>query len=171
MTDNHDTTSPNLPRDLEAVDCSGSGHSLPSTSDNTNGCACSSCLVKGLKAFKGPLELYLCIFGCSFRPMSMFWYELECRKHLQTHFIQDKKYHCRAPHCGQTFGRWGELTRHDKTHCLRPKKFACNVLGCKYSGDNGFIRHDKLLSHKRNMHDGKAPPSQLMRKLKAKPRA
>ncbi|MCJ1465855.1 hypothetical protein MMC07_004474 [Pseudocyphellaria aurata] len=170
--DNHDTISPGLLPDQEAVDYSGSGLSLPSTGDGTNGCTCISCFVKEPREFrKTSSKVYHCIVGCSFECES--WYALRRRNHLETHFYhrQDEKYHCIAPHCNQTFGRWGELTRHNKTHCLRPKKFACDVLGCKYSGDNGFIRHDKLLSHKRNVHVGKAPPSQLMRTLKAKPQA
>ncbi|MCJ1463065.1 hypothetical protein MMC07_001670 [Pseudocyphellaria aurata] len=168
--DNHDTTSSDLLPELEAVHCSGSGQSLPSTGDGTNACACISCFLKARIDSERRFDRKSCIVGCSFR--SQDWnFTADWRKHLPTHFFQDEKYHCKFPRCNRTFGRWEELTRHDKTHCLRPTKFACDVLDCKYSGNNGFLRHDKLLSHKRNVHDGKAPPGQLMRELEAKPQA
>lgn len=164
------TTFLGLPHDpMEAVNSSASGLLL-SANDSTNGCACISCFVKSrqrLLSTGRPYASYSCVAGCHYVGRIYF---NDWQQHLNTHFKQDKKYHCRAPQCGRIFGRWVELKRHDKTHCLRPKKFACNIFGCKYSGDNGFIRHDKLLSHKRNVHDGKAPPSQLMRRLQAKPR-
>ncbi|MCJ1270954.1 hypothetical protein MMC22_010853 [Lobaria immixta] len=166
MTDNH-TSSHDL-----SPSRSGSGpSSLSANNDVTNVCACISCFVKQQRneLWKPKSLEYNCVVGC---PQQFdFWQAKQWLKHLQTHFKQDKKFHCRVPQCGQVFSRWGELTRHSKNHCIRPVKFACDVLGCKYGGDNGFIRHDKLLSHKRNVHDGRAPPSQLMRRLQAKPRA
>lgn len=164
MTENLRTSVDPSPSPMEAVNYSVSGPSLPLTNDTTNACACIPCFVKSKREFIN----YTCVIGCDYRN---FYWGNNSKAHLKTHFKEDKKFHCRAPLCGQIFGRWGELTRHYKTHCLRPKKFACDVFGCRYSGDNGFIRHDKLLSHKRNVHDGKAPPSQLMRRLQAKPRA
>lgn len=170
LTDNHTTVIDSSSDPVEAVTCPASGTSLFSTNDITNGCPCISCVWKALRYPRiGYDDPYQCVAGCNHQISASDTQKFQA--HFKTHFKQDKKFRCSAPQCGQTFGRWGELTRHNKTHCLRPKKFACDVFGCKYSGDNGFIRHDKLLSHKRNVHDGKAPPSQLMRRLQAKPRA
>lgn len=152
------------PNPMGAANYSVSGLS---TNDHTNGCACIPCFVKSRR--ESSSIRYTCVVGCDYQ--CSIGDTREWQAHLKTHFKRDKKYLCTAPLCGKIFERWGELTRHYKTHCLRAEKYACDVFGCKYSGDNGFIRHDKLLSHKRNVHDGKAPPSQLMRRrrLQAKP--
>lgn len=168
LTDNHTTIIDSSSDLVGAATCSASGPSLLSANHIINGCACISCLLRDRKV-EHRYILHKCVPGCNYQYSG--WVTSDWQAHFKAHFMQDKKYHCGAPQCGQIFKRWGELTRHNKTHCLRPKKFACDVFGCKYSGDNGFIRHDKLLSHKRNVHDGKAPPSQLMRRLQAKPRA
>lgn len=170
--DNHESSLASPSDLMKAANCSTPGSSLPSTNDITSGCACILCFIKQeheeAKSQRQVRKLN-CVVGCALQ--FEWWRDVKWRNHIKTHFMQDNKYHCKAPQCGQLFIRWGELTRHYKTHCLRSEKFACDVLGCKYSGDNGFIRHDKLLSHKRNVHDGKAPPSQLMRRLQPKPRA
>ncbi|MCJ1270953.1 hypothetical protein MMC22_010852 [Lobaria immixta] len=147
LTDNHNSS-----HDLPSSSSGSGPSSLSAKNDVTNVCACISCFAKQQrnKPWRRKSPVYNCVVGCP----QQFDLGLEKKrlKHLQTHFKQDNKYHC-------------------KNHCIRPVKFACDVLGCKYGGDNGFIRHDKLLSHKRNVHEGKAPPSQLMRRLQAKPRA
>lgn len=152
----------------DAVDIIGSrsnGDLLP-VNGNSNHCACILCNIKEeCKGYRRK-EKRNCSFGCT----ANVAYTSNWRKHYKTHFKQDNGYLCKAPHCSQVFPRWGELTRHTKGHCLRPTRFPCDVFGCPYGGDNGFVRKDKLYSHKRNVHDGKLPPSQLMRKLQPKPK-
>jgi hypothetical protein len=89
--------------------------------------------------------------------------------HYKTHFENEQgRYRCKAPNCNTTFARWGELTRHYGTHCLKPETFPCDVIGCKFGGENGFKRKDKLSDHRRKVHDEKATPDQLMRMQKRK---
>lgn len=43
--------------------------------------------------------------------------------------------------------------------CSNPKKFPCPALDCKYNGDNGFARKDKLTSHWKKVHQTVASTS------------
>ena len=80
------------------------------------------------------------------------------------------KYSCTATNCRQTFTWAEEFTRHIKTfHCLHAVIYPCEYIGCKYGGANGFKRKDKLKSHQRNVHLGKALPGQVPRAIKARP--
>ena len=77
-------------------------------------------------------------------------------KHERTHFFHEGKYQCNASNCTRSFKRWDDLVRHASTkHCLYPKQYPCPEIGCNYSGDNGFLRVDKLKSHYKNAHEGK----------------
>lgn len=68
------------------------------------------------------------------------------------------RYRCLEQHCHFNTKRQADLARHYRTkHCENPPKFSCQVLGCKYGGENGFARKDKLKSHYRNVHEGKMP--------------
>lgn len=149
----------------DPMDVSGlrsSGNNLPAN-DTHKDCECMLCIEKASIRVGFSVK---CYFGCNENFQSLEW-----MRHYRTHFKQDKGYRCSAPDCGQVCQRWGELTRHARAHCQRPTKFPCDVFGCRYGGENGFTRKDKLLSHKRNVHEGRAPPSQLMRKLQPKPKA
>ncbi|MCJ1238311.1 hypothetical protein MMC14_006300 [Varicellaria rhodocarpa] len=88
----------------------------------------------------------------------------------EKHLRQEKgKYSCTAPNCKHAFKRPSDLIRHNKVvHCLRAEKFPCNVIGCKYGGDNGFTRKDKLKSHMKNAHEGKFPVNQPPRAIQPK---
>ncbi|MCJ1235904.1 hypothetical protein MMC14_003878, partial [Varicellaria rhodocarpa] len=82
----------------------------------------------------------------------------------------NQKYSCTATNCRQTFGHWDDLKRHIKTfHCLHAVIYPCEYIGCKYGGANGFKRKDKLKSHQRNVHLGKALPGGAPKVIKAKP--
>lgn len=130
---------------------------------STELCSCPKCAIyRGVIARTGR-ELWCTTFSCGYQ------YTRYHANHYKWHFKDEQgRYRCKAPNFDTTFARWGELTRHYGTHCLKSKTFPCDVSGCKYGGKNGFKRHDKLLSHKRNMHDGKAAPDQLMRMQKRK---
>lgn len=56
--------------------------------------------------------------------------------------------------CNQTFSRHSDLQRHAKKHNPSAKIFDCLHQGCKYKGQHGFYREDKLLSHMRTRHTG-----------------
>ena len=80
------------------------------------------------------------------------------------------KYSCTATNCRQTCRFSDELRRHIKTfHCLHAVIYPCEYIGCKYGGANGFKRKDKLKSHQKNVHLGKALPGRVPRAIKARP--
>lgn len=126
-------------------------------------CSCPECAIyRSVHGYRGR-ELW-CICG-----YMTTWQGGYVAPHYRTHFEDEQgRYRCHAPNCDTTFARWGELTRHYRAHCLKPKTFPCDVIGCKYGGENGFTRKDKLSDHRRKVHDGKAAPDQLMRMQKRK---
>ena len=76
-------------------------------------------------------------------------------------------YRCGEVGCKATAANMLDLERHYTVkHCKKPQKFPCPLLWCKYSGDNGFRRKDKLTSHYKNMHNGKALPDKPFRIIK-----
>ena len=95
----------------------------------------------------------LCRFpGCNHKSDS---YHLPL-KHEREHFVEKGHYRCGEAQCEKVFKRWYDVPRHYKVnHCQNAKRFPCNVVGCKYSGDDGFLRKDKLKSHYRNVHLGR----------------
>ena len=112
-----------------------------------------------------------CLVQCGFESYTRYITRNFWKHHTEEHFKQDERYCCPDPSCTRKFKRTADLKRHLQIHCLLPGKYPCEVLGCKYGGKNGFRRRDKLLSHKRNVHNGKALPDQLMRKRKLLPKA
>ena len=64
---------------------------------------------------------------------------------------QDARHICPQPDCMKSFHRASDLKRHSLKH-EESKPFNCEVHGCKYNGERGFYRRDKLLSHQRNVH-------------------
>ena len=88
--------------------------------------------------------------------------------HEEGHYFQNGKYTCLEQDCQTVTGYFSELKRHYKKHCTNPDKeqFPCPVPWCKYSGNNGFLRKDKLQSHYRNIHEGKPGPVKAGRVIK-----
>ena len=83
---------------------------------------------------------------------------LEACEHEKGHFHEKMLYYCAYECCSFHTKRWSDLLRHCQAkHCLNPPKFPCPVVGCKYSGDNGFRRKDKFNDHYRNVHEKLEP--------------
>lgn len=142
---------------------------LPNGSSSQEDCTCISCLGIGIRNgqvswFDGRLG---CRFpGCPYRDdyLAGPFYE-----HEKSHYGQTGKYICLEQTCQVATKNFGDLKRHHKAkHCSNPTKerFPCPVLWCKYSGNNGFARKDKLTSHYKNIHEGKPGPVKAGRIIK-----
>ena len=62
------------------------------------------------------------------------------------------RFPCSHPGCSKTFSRSADMARHFKKHDPVAPLFYCTEAGCKFSGEKGFYRRDKLLSHVRTVH-------------------
>ena len=132
-----------------------------------NLCACVSCLrlCNRYPAYVPELRGYKCRFlGCEFSQ----YHDQGSLNHERSHYGHPGKYTCLEQNCHVVTKNFGDLKRHYKVHCTNPKKeqFPCPVLLCKYSGNNGFARKDKLKSHYRNVHEGKPGPVKAGRVIK-----
>ena len=90
-------------------------------------------------------------------------------KHERSHFDHQGKYACAENGCHFGSKKFSDLQRHyTSKHCTNPgsKKFPCPEIGCKYSGNSGFTRKDKLKSHQKNVHEGKFKPGKPYRVIK-----
>lgn len=109
---------------------------------------------------------YRCHFpGCQTQDIDFS----KIKDHEKSHYGQPGKYTCIEQSCHTITKNFGDLKRHDKAeHCTSPNKeqFPCPVLWCKYSGNNGFARKDKLKSHYKNIHEGKPGPVKAGRVIK-----
>ena len=77
-------------------------------------------------------------------------------RHEQSHFVRNGRFKCAEKSCSAATQKFSDLKRHyESKHCKYRTKYPCNVIGCKYNGDNGFARKDKLMSHSNNVHKGK----------------
>ena len=89
----------------------------------------------------------------------------DARNHEKTHFRHEGQFRCKEDRCVYAAKRWSDLKRHyTSKHCLNPKtKFPCPEIGCKYGGNNGFTRKDKLKSHREKVHERHAKPEKRFR--------
>ena len=62
------------------------------------------------------------------------------------------RFPCSFLGCTKSFKRSANRDRHSRKHQPEATSYHCVVMGCKYSEGKGFYRHDKLLSHERNVH-------------------
>ena len=132
-------------------------------------CSCISCLqicksVDDLECYGGG---WSCRFPSCQNPV--VFGELKLYKHEKSHYGQPRKYTCLEQDCDIITKTFGDLKRHYKgKHCTKPNKeqFPCPVLWCKYSGNNGFARKDKLKSHYKNIHEGIPGPAKAGRVIK-----
>lgn len=155
--------------------------------DGARQCTCASCLLLGatrsdkLERIKDWQSVDKKVLACKFSgcteiaylfcdsPSDDRLYRKDFAKHERTHFGKVGEYHCLEEGCNTTTKKFADLKRHHSNkHCTNAPKFSCPVLGCKYGGDNGFTREDKLKSHHRNVHQGKAAPGKAFQPLKPK---
>ena len=155
------TASPGLP-DLVDLGNSLKGRPAPNESSNIDPitrCDCIRCLEVCIRRepFSGLEYSSRSCWQCRVPNCDQtFRWPSERNRHEGRHFSDGGKYVCNAHVCTRSFKRWVDLIRHtsDK-HCLNPQLHPCPELGCKYSGDNGFRRKDKMMSHYKNAHEGK----------------
>lgn len=78
------------------------------------------------------------------------------------------RYRCAVYGCQYFAIRRSDLRRHHAVkHCTQPKRFQCPEPYCKYGGENGFKRLDKLKDHQKKIHEGKFKPGQALRTIKS----
>ena len=86
--------------------------------------------------------------------------------HERGHFFWSGVFNCLEKGCQKTTTKLADLKRHCCVkHCTNPTKHPCREIGCKYSGNNGFLRKDKLKTHYRNVHEGKVRPGKPLRNI------
>lgn len=99
-----------------------------------------------------------CLLKSSGSELNSYGWCLLRSEHEKNHYRHAGKYICSEGHCSTLTKSWSDLLRHyGSRHCTRAKRFPCPVPYCKYSGDNGFARKDKLKSHQKNVHKGFVP--------------
>lgn len=80
--------------------------------------------------------------------------------------VDEKDYRCPEHHCHSKFKDVRGVLRHYQAkHCTEPSRYPCSVFNCKYSGNNGFLRKDKLKSHYQKVHAGQTVASNTNRRL------
>ncbi len=134
-------------------------------SNLSNICACINCLQVGLgrgpvKSFDNTIGLICRASGCAYVQETNIGMHHKGGPldHERSHFGQPGKYACAERGCKAVAKKFSDLKRHYAgQHCTNPQstKHGCQIIGCKYSGNNGFARKDKLTSHYKNMHEGR----------------
>lgn len=143
---------------------------LANDSSRQKDCTCISCCKIGLPC--GVIGIHGEGYRCRFpscQPSVHYDPVLKLCEHEKCHYGQPGKYTCLEQDCHAVLKNFGDLRRHDKAkHCTDPNKeqYPCPVLWCKYSGNNGFARRDKLKSHYKNIHEGKSAPAKAGRVIK-----
>ena len=130
-----------------------------------NGCDCIVCVGVGKKVewsyIEFPYELPCRVPSCNV-PGHDKIHPFELLKKEASHFrtAGEAKFKCAENDCPVVVSSMTDLKRHyTSKHCTKYEKFPCPLVWCKYSGDNGFKRKDKMKSHYRNAHEGKRDPS------------
>lgn len=155
---------------------------LPSISGLDNKCTCMICLYLGTSKGADRIErhdvvhygttmtAHICrLPDCDVRYLSAYvlYNMLDLARHERAHFGKPGNYRCLEKGCKTTAKKFADLKRHTLgSHRTNPTKFPCPSSVCKFSGDNGFTREDKLKSHYRNVHHGKAVPGKANQPIK-----
>ena len=137
-------------------------------------CSCITCLDLGSSRVWGtgpypahyPCRLSDCNFSKTGKDLwSASEAQYEAWKHEKNHFRRQDQFRCIEDRCVYGAKRWSDLKRHyTSKHCLNPKiKFPCTYIDCKYGGNNGFTRKDKLKSHREKVHEKVAKPEMRFR--------
>ena len=128
---------------------------------NCQKCSCLPCLgigIYGKWPLRRDMKALLCrVPGCSYTlDNNILFYYPNCSRmiaHERGHYGDEGHYRCAEEGCRATMKRWHDFTRHYTVHhCKVAKRYPCSVSDCKYAGENGFLRRDKLMSHYRNKH-------------------
>ena len=153
-------------------------------------CACLNCLAKPFTweiytlSDRFPALQYIScrIEGCTWNEEKKYpdchivWAINRMASHEASHFRaetrdQDGKliYTCTNDHCRIRTKRKDDVKRHYATvHCKNPERFPCHVIGCPFSGKNGFTRKDKLTNHMKSTHKGLPFPGKCLQAIKPK---
>lgn len=79
-----------------------------------------------------------------------------CLDHEESHFRKAGKNVWAGKNYQTTTAKFADLKHHySSRHCISKTRCPCLVIRCKYSGENGFPRKDKLNIHWKNMHEKK----------------
>lgn len=146
------------------------------------GCVCLGCLCwptnEKISELSRPLKVSCRIPDCSwtFRTYDLpqiRWQLVEVHQHEKDHFIEQTPgrdaFTCKHEHCIYTTKRSSDIKRHYAAkHCKNAKKFPCTVVGCKFSGDNGFSRKDKMRDHLKAGHRSMFTPGKPVQTIKSK---
>ena len=180
------TSKPTGSQIMAAADCGEARTFIPSQKtswslypDQSDGsiskkkCTCIACLDSGVE-YSHPSYVddkgLICRFpGCLtfLDKQSSQDYISNFHAHERSHYGHSGSYMCLEPGCRFGCKRFSDLRRHYQAkHCIKPVQFTCPVVGCKYSGHNGFTRKDKLRSHYRLVHEGKPRPAEADQVLK-----
>ena len=136
-----------------------------------NVCDCIVCAGVGKKVTASKAWPFHCrVPGCNAlgHNISFSW---ELLRKEASHFRTpgEDKLKCAESNCPVAVSSMTDLRRHYiSKHCTKSEKFSCPLVWCKYSGDNGFKRKDKLNSHYRNAHEGKMGRGKATRVTKPK---
>ena len=165
---------------IEMRECASQNAPTKSQHQQQLDCSCKACTAVS------PGRPCLCL-ACTFPTLRIVWHEATCcrftacgekvtrggpyeieSRHERSHFGKPGNYRCHEKYCplaNKAFKRWADLKRHSKVaHCKIAPLFTCDILGCKYR-ERGFSRKDKLTSHIKNVHAGKAAPGTGLRNL------
>ena len=140
-------------------------HQLPVAG---NVCDCIVCADVGKKVNYRDDPIFTCrVPGCNVPDHNRIWYRVLQLEASHFRIPGEDKLKCAENDCTVTVSSMTDLRRHyTSKHCTKSEKFSCPLIWCKYSGDNGFKRKDKLNSHYRNAHGGKMGPGKASRVTK-----
>ena len=150
-------------------------------------CACLNCLDwpssldfgKFRDRFPAVQYLSCRVEGCTWKDDVHGFYFLflgYVMRHEESHFRektrdQDREliFTCKDDRCQIRTKRKDDVKRHYATvHCKNPERFPCHVIGCRFGGENGFTRKDKLTSHMKSTHKGLPVPGKRHQAIKPK---
>jgi len=132
----------------------------PSDSLQSHGCTCPACIQDKPLVFVSEYGVVCRLAACS---KTVHYYDPYGDRmglsliliHEKSHYEHHGGYKCAEGDCGHLAKEFRDLKRHYRAkHCTKTPGYPCDVLGCKYGGENGFHRKDKLASHYKNMHQG-----------------
>ena len=138
--------------------------------DSVAGDVCNCIVCAGVGKKTDSLELPCRVPGCNVPSHNqILFFELSRKEASHFRVPGEYKFKCAENNCTVTVSSMADLRRHyTSKHCTKCEKFPCRFVWCKYSGDNGFKRKDKLTSHYRNSHEGKMGRAKATRVTKPK---